>query len=124
MFPPILFRGKTNGEPEGSRSAHYHISTAVSTNNHQAVAALFRHAMGEPERARGLHKARSILDAGAAALACLRGWLLEHGEAPPRLELTTPQQQQHEKLHTTAAFAVEVSGRRTAGRARSCTRSC
>lgn len=68
------------------------------SDNHQAIAVLLRRVISETDRARTLHKARSLLDAGAASLACLRR-RVEQGQELPEVELTTPQQQQqHQAL--------------------------
>ena len=105
---------------------------------HPTIAALLRHAIAEPDRARALHKARSLIDAAiiipkakqdsrdkdeppaaqrqqviAAAPAYLQGRVQQ--DAPLPLAELTPKQHQHqqgddEQLRATAAFMVGLEG--------------
>ena len=101
----LLDAGADPTFPAGAESP---LNQAI-TRNHPAIAALLRPIIAEPDRVRTLHKARSLLGAGAASLAYLQG-RLEQGQALPQVGFVRRARSRDEKLQATAAFAVGVSG--------------
>jgi hypothetical protein len=113
----LLDAGADPTIPAGPNSP---LTRAVSQGNY-AIAALLRHAIAEPDRARALHKARALIDAPAIitkarkdaadkgespamqqekALAAAPEWSkgrMAEGRDLPRAELTPQQQQQQQQ---------------------------